>query len=114
MGESKFSSEILSELIEQTKQKISEIESNKLEQAEVEVLKKYLPEWRDVFENTTTAKKKMMLSTIVKNIDVKKDGIRIDFKLRISQFIGVMGMASSSNEVNKDKVITHRKVAANE
>lgn len=124
-GESKFSSEILSELIEQTKQKISEIEfevarvekeiaSKKLEQAEVEVLKKFLPEWRDVFENASTAKKKMMLSTIIKNIDVRKDGIRIDFKLRVSQFIGVMGMASMSNEVNKDKVITHRKLAANE
>jgi site-specific DNA recombinase len=116
-GESKFSDETLNELIEETKRKIMEIqymidraekelESKKIEHAEIEILQSHLPVWREVFEQASPAKKKMMLSTIINSIHVHRDRIEVDFKLRISQFIGAMGMATMVNVVN-GKVLSH-------
>ncbi|WFA88042.1 hypothetical protein [Paenibacillus amylolyticus] len=34
----------------------------------------------------------MMLRTIISSIEIRRDGIKVHFKLRISQFIGTMGI----------------------
>ncbi|QAV17904.1 hypothetical protein PC41400_09580 [Paenibacillus chitinolyticus] len=64
-----------------------------------------IPNWYNVFEQTSIAKKKMMLSTIINKVEVKRDGIKIDFKLRISQFIGTMG-AADDTQVDTGRILT--------
>ena len=56
-------------------------------------------------EQTSIAKNKMMLSTIINKVEVKRDGIKIDFKLRISQFIGMMG-AADDTQVDMGRILT--------
>lgn len=117
-GSSHFSSEDLSELLAATRQNVSdiqglitktegELESKKVELAEMEVLQEYVPVWREVFEQASAAKKKMMLSTIINDILVHRNRIEIDFKLRINQFIGKMGIVSL-DKLEKERFLSHR------
>lgn len=55
------------------------------------IVLQYILNWRKVF-------------TIVGGIEIRKDGIKVHFKLRISQFIGTMGI-EVRNQVDADKVI---------
>jgi hypothetical protein len=101
-GESQFSSQTLNDLIEETKRNIDEaeekrqvlqevLERQKVEKVELEAVKTYVPVWREVFENASNEKKKMMLSTIIGSIQVYREKIEIEFKLHINQFLGTMG-----------------------
>lgn len=114
-GTGKFTSELLNELIGETAQRITELEeqveqvrhemeAKRIEKKELETLKQHIPNWREVFNKVSIQQKKMMLRTIIVGIPVGKDGVKIDFKLRISQFIGTMGV-DVGNLVDADKVI---------
>lgn len=128
-GESKFSSEMLNELIHETKQRIlaledqirtvqNEMASKKVEETEIKMLQEYVPVWREVFEQASDAKKKMMLGTIIGSIRVYRDRIEINFKLRIDQFLGTMGYGAAKPEYFSDgamsgRVLTEHSVARN-
>lgn len=114
-GTGKFASELLNELIGETAERITvleeqveqvkhEMEAKRIEKKELETLKQHIPNWREVFNKASVQQKKMMLRTIIGGIHVRKDGVKIDFKLRISQFIGTMGV-DVGNQVHADKVI---------
>jgi len=115
MGTGRFTSEILNELIEDTSKRIAdleeeaerirrEVEAKRIERKELETLKQHIPNWRTVFNQASIQQQKMMLRTIIGGIDVRRDGIKIYFKLRISQFIGTMGV-DVGNQLDADKVI---------
>lgn len=101
-GHSQFSQETLEGLIAESKQTIAKLEtdlkdaedelaSKEVEEAKVAALQKYVPVWREVFEQASDSKKKMMLGTIINSVRVFRDKVNIDFKLRIDQFLGTMG-----------------------
>lgn len=114
-GTGRFTSEILNDLIEETSKRIEdleeeveqirrEVEAKRIERKELETLKQHIPNWRKVFNQASIQQQKMMLRTIIGRIEVRKDGIKIHFKLRISQFIGTMGV-EIGNKVDAYKVI---------
>lgn len=123
MGKSKFPPELLSDLIMEKEKEVSdlsekvnlvesELENKKVEFEQMKTLQKYIPKWSEVFEQASTEKKKMMLSTIINGITVYRDKIEIDFKLNISQFIGTMGETAITDRgaVSKDvlgKILSH-------
>lgn len=92
-GKSTFSRELISELIEDNKKKIEEYEKQKRElelakkQKEVSFeqtlkVKNMIPDWKEVLKSCSNEKKKMILSSIIKEIVVYDN--KIDIKLRIS------------------------------
>lgn len=114
-GTGRFTSEILNDLIEETSKRIAdmeeeverirrEVEAKRIERKELETLKQHIPNWRKVFSQASIQQQKMMLRTIIGGIEVRKDGIKIHYKLRISQFIGTMGV-DIGNQVDAYKVI---------
>ena len=48
----------------------------------------YIPVWQDVFDEASTEKKKMMLSTLIDVVYVSKEKISIEIKGRIKEFLG--------------------------
>ncbi|MED4377924.1 hypothetical protein P9274_19905, partial [Schinkia azotoformans] len=77
---------------------------------------KHVPVWREVFEKASIEKKKMMLSTIIKSINVFKDRIEINLNLHICEFLNTMGNATSKNNnqinmVDSGKVLSHNSSA---
>jgi site-specific DNA recombinase len=121
MGKSNFTQELLSEIIgnkelniKKLKELIKEIEfdlaSKKVEVDELEELKMYVPVWREVFENASIEKKKMMLSAVIDRIMVYRDSVEINFKIHISQFVGVMKNKQSEDLTNNtEKVLSFNK-----
>jgi hypothetical protein len=115
MGQSPLDREMLSGLIKDKENEIldiqlktnkiqQELNFKKVERTQMEALQKYIPVWRDVFEQASTEKKKMMLNTIIGGIVVHRDRIEINFKLHISQFIDVMGsLKIKKNDNFEDK-----------
>lgn len=114
-GTGKFTSELLGELIEETGQNITEleeqveqarrkVEAKRIERKELETLQQHIPNWRKVFNQASAQQKKMMLRTIIGSIEIRRDGIKVQFKLRISQFIGTMGV-EVGGLVDSDKVL---------
>ncbi|MEF3354896.1 hypothetical protein PV403_17200 [Paenibacillus sp. GYB006] len=98
MGKSSFKPNLLSQLIEQKEKNIAELQdqtskietlinSKSIEINEMNLLKEYIPQWNEVFEEASPEKKKIMLSLIIDEILVSKEMIRIDLKLHIKQFL---------------------------
>ncbi len=123
-GESKFSSEMLNELIHETKQSIlaledqiqtvqNEMACKKVEETEIKTLQEYVPVWREVFEQASNEKKKMMLGTIIGSIRVYRDRIEINFKLRIDQFLGTMGYGAARPDHSSDVAMNGRVLTDN-
>lgn len=129
-GESNFSSDTLNELIEETKQTMRELEarlqvvqnemaSKRIEAEEIKVLQEYVPVWKDVFDQATDSKKKMMLGTIIGGMKVYRDRVEINFKLSVGQFLGTMGYDLVKQEdhllggVIDGKLLAHNMVASN-
>lgn len=113
MGESAFKPEILNNLVEKKEVEISELkqlleeakqelDSKKIELHEVEELKKHIPIWREVFENASTEKKKMMIATVIEKVVVYKDNVEITFKININQFVenGVVKQAQVDSQLS--------------
>lgn len=130
LGESAFKPELLSSLIEKTEKEIVELKSQlaqaeqalaskKIELNEMEEVQKYIPVWREVFENASIERKKMMLSSIIEGITVHRDKVEINFKLHIREFIGVMTNGSiptnGTNISNPiiNKILSHHALAVN-
>lgn len=63
-------------------------------------VEQHIQNWRMVFDEASIKQKELMLCTIISRVDVYRDWIKVHFKMKISQFIGTMGV-----EVGADKVI---------
>ncbi|MBU7315946.1 recombinase family protein [Paenibacillus oleatilyticus] len=92
MGESKFSSELLQELILKKEEEIkkdkirqkeieNELNSAKLEMTNSEKLKEEFFEWKDKYKHAPIEQKKMMYSKIIKELKFKKDNVYLDIAL---------------------------------
>ena len=101
-GDSKFTDQMLTELIGETKEVLLQLEQRieqikeqmaktAVEEAQIQTLRQYVPVWSDVFAGASNEKKKMMLASIIERVRVSRDKVEIDFKLRIGQFLGAMG-----------------------
>lgn len=97
-GESSFTREMITDLIEENNLKKQELinEKNELEkikvQKEVEFeqmkqLKQMIPNWKEEFKNSSQEKKKIMLSSIIDLIVVNDDNIEIKLKMNLRDFI---------------------------
>ncbi|MGV2963905.1 hypothetical protein [Paenibacillus sp. AGC30] len=113
-GTGKYTSELLNELIEDTRQVIVELEAKveksrravdakRIERKELETLQQHIPNWRKMFNQASAQHEQMMLGTIIGRIEIRRDGVKVLFKLRISQFIGTMGV-ELDGLVDADKV----------
>jgi DNA invertase Pin-like site-specific DNA recombinase len=108
MGNSSFKPEMLSKLIEQKEIDISKMAheikeldesmtTKKVEANDLETLQKHIPVWKQMFEEASKDKKKMMLHTIIDKVHIFREHIKLDVKLTIEQFIGSdYGSVSSS------------------
>ncbi|MGF9917140.1 hypothetical protein ABEX47_23570 [Paenibacillus ehimensis] len=67
------------------------------------MLKQHIPNWRKVLNHASIQLKQMMFRTIIEGIGVRRDGSKIQFKLRISQFIDTMSV-DIGDQVDADKV----------
>ncbi len=97
-GKSTFSRELISELIEENKQKIEEYEKQKREleiikrQKEINFeqtmkVKKMIPDWKEVLKSCSIEKKKMILSSIIREIIVFDERIDIHLKISFKEFL---------------------------
>lgn len=98
MGKSTFSRELLSDIMNENKQKIDELEKQKDEleltkkQKEINFeqmmkIKNMIPDWKNVLKNSSIEKKKMILSTIIKKVVVFDDKIDVHLKISFDEFI---------------------------
>lgn len=97
-GESTFTRELLTEVIEENNKKIEEskkqkIELEKLKQQkeiafeEMLKVKSLIPDWKEVLKNSSIERQKMILSAIIKEIVVYDDKIDIHLKISYDEFI---------------------------
>ncbi|WP_165972236.1 recombinase family protein [Paenibacillus piri] len=123
MGKSPFSREKISTImsdkeseVNDLKSKVDELEqelnSRNVKRTELEVLQKRIPIWRDVFRRSSIAKQKMMLNTLVDQVDVFRNKVVIKYNLRIGSFIAAMGIDTKERLGNKklmaQNVITNK------
>lgn len=108
MGTSAFKPELLGSLISQREVEVeaigknikaleSKINAKQVEMNDLELLKKHVPVWKDVFISASHDKKKMMVHTIIDKIIVYREKLEIQVKLHIDQFVGgILGSESNS------------------
>ncbi|WP_073341230.1 recombinase family protein [Caldanaerobius fijiensis] len=116
-GQSNFSPDRLSKLIEEKEKEIKDIDS-KIEQLQKELqskqlevndmieLKNTIPVWKEVFEKASISKKKMMLSQIIDKIVVYRDKIDVHVKIHLNQFINTSRI-DIFGDVNKTMLGEH-------
>ena len=107
-GKSEFSKELISEMMEENNKKIKEYtkKKNKLEllkqQKDIEFeqllkLKKLIPDWKVVFENSSIEQKKMILASIIKEIIVYDDKIDVKLNISLNEFINTANKLQLKN-----------------
>ena len=100
-GESSFKPNTLARLIDEKENYLKKLEqefkeanqdriNQEVETKDMELLKMNAPKWVDVFESADTEKKKLMLASILDQVIVSRDSIKIHVKLHISEVIGVV------------------------
>lgn len=99
MGKSNFKPDLLSKLINEKEKDINKIRDaiskleekvklNKNQTKSIEMIQKYIPKWSEVFHNASFEKKKMMVFSLIEQIVIFRDKIRIKFQ---PQFIEILG-----------------------
>ncbi|WP_216857488.1 hypothetical protein [Paenibacillus tritici] len=102
LGQSQFDRELLNGMIKEKEEEVLKIQetirlaeqvlrSKKVEQVEIQALQTYIPVWREVFKKASTAKKKMMLSTIIECVRVYRESVELTLKLDINSFLSTAG-----------------------
>lgn len=97
-GTSKFSTDILSNLLEQKETEINnlqlqvqelkeQIEKQKYDYNSMVELKNLIPIWREEFEKANTEIKKMLLSQIIESVLVFEDKIEIKLRITMKNFL---------------------------
>ena len=97
-GQSTFTREMITDLIEENNAKKQELIKEKIELErekakkevefeEIKQVKQMIPNWKEEFKNSSQEKKKMMLSSIIDLIVVNDDDIEIKLKMNLRDFI---------------------------
>ncbi|WP_177217918.1 recombinase family protein [Paenibacillus algorifonticola] len=97
MGQSSFKPDLLNALMDQKNNELNELTlsiakiedkllAKKIETSEMELLRKTIPSWKEVFDSAPLEKKKMLLAAMIDRVIVKKGDIDITVKLHITQF----------------------------
>ncbi len=66
----------------------SQMEQTEITDGDLARLGSLVPDWEEVFEAAGTPEKKMLLASLIERVDVRDDGIRIKFRIRIDDFYG--------------------------
>lgn len=66
--------------------KESELKSINVSSRDWEQLRKEIPSWQEVFLNSDTATKRVLVNKLIKRIEVKKDEIKVEFKINLNDF----------------------------
>lgn len=109
-GESNFTAELLSELIEEKETKKlelknlksefeSKINQKKLEDEELLQIKNRIPVWKKEFERADLEVKKMLLSEIIKEVRIFNDRYEIDFRLQLNEYMKEKNKTNDNNEL---------------
>ena len=97
-GKSRFTEEMLTDEINENNKKIEDYEKRKAElenlkrQKEVDFeqmmnIKNMIPNWKEILKNATTEKKKMILSSIIKEVVVYDDKIDVYLRINFKEFL---------------------------
>ena len=97
-GEYYFSAEKLSAIIKEKEQEMETLDKeaeqakNRLSQvvnqnSDMEKFITMVPNWKEEFQNADTQTKKMLLSALIDQIEVKNDDINIKFRIRLEDFV---------------------------
>ncbi len=68
-------------------QKESELKSINVSSRDWEQLRKEIPSWQEVFLNSDTATKRVLVNKLIKRIEIKKDEIKVEFKINLNDFL---------------------------
>lgn len=68
-------------------QKESELKSINVSTRDWEELRKEIPSWQEVFLNSDTATKRVLVNKLIKRIEIKKDEIKVEFKINLNDFL---------------------------
>ena len=97
-GKSTLTRELISDLMEENKQKIEEFQKQKIrleqlkKQKEVDFeqmlkMKSMIPDWKEVLKNCSIERKKMILSAMIKEIVVYDNKIDIYLRISFNEFL---------------------------
>ena len=97
-GKSTLTRELISDLMEENKQKIEEFQKQKIrleqlkKQKEVDFeqmlkMKSMIPDWKEVLKNCSIERKKMILSAMIKEIVVYDNKIDIHLRISFDEFL---------------------------
>lgn len=118
-GKSRFTEKMLTDEINETNKKIEDYQKRKLDlealkrQKEIDFeqmmnIKNMIPNWREILKNATIDKKKMILSSIIKEVVVYDDKIDVYLRINFKEFLET---AKKLNE--KTKVQCTQKIFEN-
>ena len=110
MGTSAFSKELIAGMIEENNIKIEECTKNKislekivqeknLEFDDLVKVKKLIPNWKEVFEQATIEQKKMLLTSIIKEVIVYDDKIDVKLKISFDDFFNAIKKSGKENSI---------------
>jgi hypothetical protein len=79
---------------------------------EIQALQTYIPVWREVFKEASTAKKKMKLSTINECVRVYRESVEIKLKINIDSFLSTAGVnnivGTKAKNDDPSKILSHK------
>ena len=75
------------EQLEDLRQKKEEIAGLDISAKEWNDIQSKIPTWKDIFLNADTATKRVLVDKIVERIDIRKDEIKIRFKINLDSFL---------------------------
>lgn len=67
-------------------QKESELKSIDVSTRDWEELRKEIPSWQEVFLNSDIATKRVLVNKLIKRIEIKKDEIKVEFRINLNDF----------------------------
>ncbi len=98
MGESSFSKEMLSEMIQEKTKELEILNENKnkledkinrkkIKQKDIKLLNKTIPNWKEEFKLACVEEKKMLINQIIKDVEVFENEIKIKMKIDFEDFL---------------------------
>lgn len=98
MGESSFSKEMLSEMLQAKTKELEMLNENKtkledkinrkkIKQKDIKLLSKTIPNWKEEFELACVEEKKMLINQIIKDVEVFENEIKIKMKIDFEDFL---------------------------
>ena len=98
MGESSFSKEMLSEMLQEKTKELEMLNENKtkledkinrkkIKQKDIKLLSKTIPNWQEEFKLVGVEEKKMLINQIIKDVEVFENEIKIKMKIDFDDFL---------------------------